>query len=158
MWERIETKSQLKAFCSESENNVGVSKDGKLYVYDLKKNQAKQLSIEEAAEVLNVNLDMMSDIVRTGGTYQPKIMKKKEPDNDLIEDDDIVDDEEFEDEPEQPEEDNQEEIQEEIQEETLVEEPHGEPHEEDNFIEETIEKLEDIVISVGDLIEKIKQK
>jgi hypothetical protein len=138
MWERIETKSQLKAFCSESENNVGVSKDGKLYVYDLKKNQAKQLSIEEAAEVLNVNLDMMSDIVRTGGTYQPKIMEKKEPDNDLIEDDDIVDDEEFEDEPEQPEEDNQEEIQEEIQEETLVEEPHGEPHEEDNFIEETI--------------------
>jgi hypothetical protein len=151
MWKRIETVPDLKKLCTDYPNGVGVTKNGDLYVYDFQKKVAKKISIDDASKLLEVSLDVMSEIVRTGGTYQlPTPVVEIEPKVEIIE---------------QPEEPIEEKVFSEEKKLDIIVEP-SQPEDEsvESFKEEDLDCIEDLniiqekVIELAQLVEKAKNK
>lgn len=66
----VTTLPQLIAEDEQFPGFVGVTKDGRFHVYDKDKKAAKPISFEEAAVMLNVDLDTITEIAKSGGTYE----------------------------------------------------------------------------------------
>ena len=60
---------QLKTLCEENRNNVGVTKSGDLYSYNFETNTADKLTVAQASDKLDLHLDVIAEIVKSGGTY-----------------------------------------------------------------------------------------
>lgn len=60
---------ELKDFCKEDINNVGVTKSGELYSFDFESDKAQVISVNEASERLDLPLDIIAKIAKSGGHF-----------------------------------------------------------------------------------------